>query len=51
MLEHKSGNICDMRKMEEKLLWIGGPRETQQLAPSLLFPHYFFSQKSKNNNE
>jgi len=26
-VEHKSGNICEMREIEEKLLWIGGGLE------------------------
>jgi len=27
VLEHKSANMCEMRKIEEKLLWVGGGLE------------------------
>jgi len=43
VLEHKSGNICDMRKIEEKLLWIGGGLEELSNSP----PSLLSSQKSK----
>jgi len=47
VLYHKSGSICEMRKIEEKLLWIGGGLEELSNSP----PSLLFSQKSKNNNE
>jgi len=46
VLEHKSGNICEMCKIQEKLLFNGGGLEELSNSP----PSLLSSQKSKKNN-